>query len=58
VEDRGSEGSGHDREHIQIRAEPEREQLPRFAVSLVERDLVDRVLFDARGHEAGDNNIR
>jgi hypothetical protein len=27
-------------------------------VSLIQRDLVDRVLFDARGHEAGDNNIR
>jgi len=73
MEDRGRERSGHDRQHVQICAEPEREQLTRLAVSLVERDLVDGVLFDARRffsgwqrvirsglrreHEAIDNNI-
>ena len=49
MENRGRERTGHDRQHIQICAEPEREQLARLAVSLVERDLVDGVLFDARG---------
>ena len=49
VEDRGAESSGYDGQHVQIRPEPEREQLVGLAVPLVERDLVDRVLLDARG---------
>ncbi len=35
VEHRRRERAGHDREHVEIRAEPQREQLPRIAVPLV-----------------------
>jgi len=53
MENRRGEGSGHDGEHVEVRAEPEREQLTCLAVPLIERDLVDRVLFDARGFLTG-----
>ena len=49
MEDRGAQSAGDDGQHVQIRTEPEREQLMCLAVPLVERDLVDRVLLDARG---------
>ena len=53
MEDRGSQSPGHDGQHVEIRAEPEGEQLVCLAVPLIERDLVDRVLFDARGFLTG-----
>jgi hypothetical protein len=48
AEDRRGERSGDDGEHIQIRTKPKREQLTRVAVPLIERDLIDSMLFDAR----------
>ena len=43
MEYRRRERSGDDGEHVEIGAEPEREQLARLAVPLIERNLVDRM---------------
>jgi hypothetical protein len=37
-----------DSQYVDVGAQPEREQVTRFAVPLVQRDLVNRVLFDTR----------
>ena len=48
AEERGRERTRDDGQHVDVGAEPEREQMTCLAVPLVERDLVDRVLFDLR----------
>ena len=48
MEDRRGERPGHYREHVEVGPEPERKQLMRLTVPLIERNLIDRVLLDAR----------
>ena len=47
AEHRRRERAGDHGQDVDVGAEPEREQMARPAVPLVERDLVDRMLFDA-----------
>ncbi len=48
MEEGSRERTGHYGEYVKVRAEPEREQLMRLTVPLIERNLIDRVLLDAR----------
>ena len=45
---RRGERTGHDGQYVDVGAQPESEQMARLAVPLIERDLIDRVLFDSR----------
>ena len=47
AEERRRERTGDDGQYVDVRAQPEREQVTRLAMPLIERDLVDRVLFDS-----------
>jgi hypothetical protein len=46
AEERGRKRACDDGQYVDVGAQPEREQVTRFAVPLVERDLVNRVPFN------------
>jgi hypothetical protein len=48
AEERSRKRTGDDGQYVDVGAQPECEQVTRFAMPLVERDLVNRVLFDTR----------
>jgi len=48
AEERRRQRAGDDGQYVDVRTQPEREQVTRLPMPLVERDLIDCVLFDLR----------